>query len=125
VRADGCELVAQPGDAVVVDADMPLLRQALENVVRNAARRAAHVELVTTADGRDGMVEVRDDGPGFDEATLAHVFDRYRRGDQRGEAGIGLAIVQAIVTAHGGDVTAANGNGGGAIVRLRVPLTRT
>jgi len=125
VRADDSEIVAELGDAVVVDADMALLRQAVENVVRNAARRAPNVLLRTRTDGRDGIVEVTDDGPGFDPATIGKVFERYQRGDRRGEVGIGLAIVRAIVTAHGGSVSAANGEQGGAVVVLRVPLSRT
>lgn len=124
IRVDDCEVQARAGAPVVVDADMALLRQAVDNIVRNAARRAAHVELVTTIEGRDGVIEVADDGPGFDETVLAHVFDRYRRGDTRGNAGLGLAIVKAIASAHGGAVEAANRPEGGAVVRLRVPLTR-
>ena len=122
-RADGCVITADPASAVVVDADMALLRQAVDNVVTNAARRAAHVSIVTRLDGRDGVLEVLDDGPGFDAALLGHVFDRYRRGDTRGDAGLGLAIVQAIVAAHGGAAEAANRPEGGACVRLRVPAS--
>ena len=124
VRADECELTAEPGVAVVVDADMALLRQAVENVVRNAVRRAGAVRLVATIEGRDGVLSVLDDGPGFDPSVLPHVFDRYRRGDGRGEVGLGLSLVQAIVAAHGGAAEAANRPEGGAVVRLRVPLTR-
>jgi two-component system OmpR family sensor kinase len=124
VRADGCELTAEPGIAVVVDADMALLRQAVENVVRNAVRRASSVRLVASIDGRDGVLDVLDDGPGFEVNLLPHVFDRYRRGDGRGEVGLGLSLVQAIVAAHGGEASAANRPDGGAVVRLRVALTR-
>ncbi len=126
VRADDCEVIAEPTSAVVVQADMPLLRQALDNLVRNAVRRSTRVELSTTRDGRDGVVTVADDGPGFDPALLDTVFDRYQRGDRMGDVGIGLAIVKSIVTAHGGTVRAKNaGNGdgpSGAIVEVRIPL---
>lgn len=125
VRADDSEIIAELGGSVVVDADMALLRQAVENVVRNAARRAPHVVLRTHVDGRDGVIEVSDDGPGFDPATLGRVFERYQRGDRRGEAGIGLAIVRAIAVAHGGTATAGNRDEGGAVVSLRVPLSRS
>jgi signal transduction histidine kinase len=128
VRADGCEVVAEPTDPVVVHADMPLLRQALDNVVRNAVRRSTRVEVLTARSGRDGVVTVIDDGPGFDASSIEHVFDRYRRGDRKGEVGIGLSIVKAIVTAHGGEVAARNADGAapgacsGAVVELRIPL---
>ena len=124
-RADGCVVEAAPSTAaVVVDADMALIRQALDNVVRNAVRRSHKVELSTSIDGRDGVLTVSDDGPGFDPAVLPHVFDRYRRGDTRGEVGIGLSLVKAILAAHGGDAGVANRPEGGAAVTLRVPLTR-
>jgi len=131
------EVVAEPGAPVVVNADMALVRQALDNVVRNAVRRADRVELSSGVDERMGVVEVRDDGPGFDADVLPVVFDRYRRGDRRGETGMGLAIVKAIVEANGGTVTAANiqpADSGaaptsavgaaptGAVVTIRLPL---
>lgn len=122
VRPENATIVADPSDPVVVAADMALLRQAVENVVRNAVRRAEHVEIVTRADRHDGVIEVVDDGPGFDPAVLARVFDRYQRGDRRGEAGIGLAIVRAIAVAHGGSTEARNNPDGGATVSIRIPL---
>ncbi len=125
VRPEGAEVVADPGNAVVIDADMALLRQAVENVVRNAARRATRVELVTSIDQRDGVLEVTDNGPGFEPTVLPRVFERYQRGDRQGEAGIGLAIVKAIVSAHGGTVAAGNRDEGGAVVTMRIPLSRT
>jgi len=126
VRADDAEIIAEPSDPVVVAADMALLRQAVENVVRNAARRASRVELLTRTDRHDGVIEVVDDGPGFDPAVLPRVFERYQRGDRRGEAGIGLAIVRAIALAHGGSVAASNNtDGSGATVSIRIPLARS
>jgi two-component system OmpR family sensor kinase len=125
VRPDDATIVADPSDAVVVAADMALLRQAIENLVRNAARRAGRVELLTHVDRHDGVIEVVDDGPGFDPAVLPRVFERYQRGDRRGEAGIGLAIVRAIAVAHGGTAEARNNTDGpGATVSIRIPLHR-
>lgn len=126
VRADDVNVNAVPGTAaVVVDADLSLLRQAVDNLVRNSVRRSKNVSLESSIDGRDGVLSVLDDGPGFDEAMLPHVFERFRRGDTRGEIGLGLALVQTIVAAHGGVATAANRPEGGAIVTLKIPLTRT
>lgn len=126
VRPEEAVVIAEPSDAVVVAADMALLRQAVENVVRNAARRAGRVELLTRVDRHDGVIDVVDDGPGFDPAVLPRVFERYQRGDRRGEAGIGLAIVRAIALAHGGSVSATNNaDGTGATVSIKVPLSRS
>lgn len=143
VRVEGVSIEAALGEPVVVQADMALLRQAVENVVRNASRRATVVTLTTRGERNDGVIEVRDNGAGFDPAVLPRVFDRYQRGDRRGEAGIGLAIVRAIAVAHGGSVNAANATAptgstavdaasespiadgaAGAVVTLRIPLAK-
>jgi len=92
--------------------------------VRNAARRSSRVELKTRTVRNEGVLDVIDNGPGFDEAVLPRVFERYQRGDRNGEAGIGLAIVKAIAAAHGGSVAAQNNVEGGATVTLTVPLSR-
>jgi signal transduction histidine kinase len=123
-RIEDAEVIAEPSQPVVVNADMALVRQAIDNLVRNATRRATRVELLSHVDGRVGVIDVVDNGPGFDPAVIDTAFDRYQRGDRRGDVGIGLAIVKAIAHAHGGDVTVANRNGGatGAMVSLRLPL---
>lgn len=122
IRPEDGEVIAEPSSPVVVNADMALVRQAIENVVRNAVRRANRVELTSHISGRFGVVQVADNGPGFDPDRLSAVFDRYERGDQRGQTGIGLAIVKAIVDANGGQVDASNASAGGAVLTIRLPL---
>jgi signal transduction histidine kinase len=107
---------------VVVNADYGLLRQALDNVVRNGVGRAAHVVVRVTSAGRTAEVEVADDGPGFDPTFLPHAFDRFQRGDDGRGTGLGLALVRHVVEVHGGRVEAANQDGGGAVVRWWVPV---
>jgi two-component system sensor histidine kinase MprB len=71
---------------------------------------------------RDGALSVRDHGPGFNERDLPHVFDRFYRAKAARRmpgSGLGLAIVKQAVEAFGGDATAANAPGGGAIVTVR------
>jgi two-component system sensor histidine kinase MprB len=73
---------------------------------------------------RDGEVSVRDHGPGIDEADLPFVFDRfYRAPIARGlpGSGLGLAIVRQVAMSHGGQVVAERAEGGGALMRLRIP----
>jgi two-component system sensor histidine kinase MprB len=68
-----------------------------------------------------GRLSVRDHGPGFQEADLPHVFDRfYRAGNARSlpGSGLGLAIVRQAAEAHGGEVEARNAPDGGAVVRV-------
>jgi signal transduction histidine kinase len=116
-----------PGLAAVIDPDR--IRQAVDNLVGNALRFApagSVVVLAARADGTDLDIEVRDDGPGFPDDFLPHAFERFQRPDSgrsRGDggAGLGLAIVRAIVAAHGGTATASNRPRGGAVIRLRLP----
>jgi two-component system OmpR family sensor kinase len=122
-----CRVDAQPGTYADVDADR--IRQAVDNLVDNALRFApggSVIVLAARTKGTDLDIEVRDDGPGFPVAFLPHAFERFRRPDSGrsrddGGAGLGLAIVQAIVAAHGGVATAGNRPGGGAVIRLRLP----
>ncbi len=122
VRVDGTVIEADPGDAVVVDADDALIRQVLDNIVRNAAARAGKVVLTTRFEGQTAVVDVIDDGPGFDEQMLPHVFERFRRGDQSGTAGLGLAIARTIVDLHQGTCEATNNADQGAKLTIRLPV---
>ena len=77
-------------------------------------------------DGRVRFI-VDDDGPGIPVDQRAAVFDRFHRLDggrsrDAGGAGLGLAIVQAIATSHGGRVWADAAPGGGARLVLEIPL---
>ncbi len=122
-----CRIEAQDGMLAAVDGDR--IRQAVDNLLDNALRfapRGSAIVLSATADGCDLGIQVRDDGPGFPPGFLPHAFERFRRPDTSrsrddGGAGLGLAIVRAIVAAHGGTATAANRPGSGAMVSLRFP----
>ncbi len=128
-RADGvtCRVDVRPGTYADLDADR--IRQAVDNLVDNALRFApagSVIVLAARASGPDLVIEVSDDGPGFPAGFLPHAFERFRRPDtgrsrSDGGAGLGLAIVRAIVTAHGGVATAGNKPGGGAVIRLCLP----
>jgi two-component system, OmpR family, sensor kinase len=73
------------------------------------------------------VFEIADQGPGLTQTQAEHVFERFYRADQArtrqsGGAGLGLAIVAALVAAHGGNVWVESPPGGGAIFRLAIPL---
>jgi|HubBroStandDraft_3_1064219.scaffolds.fasta_scaffold14269_3 two-component system OmpR family sensor kinase len=122
-----CRVAAPAGLVAAVDPGR--IRQAVDNLVDNALRFAPRgTDIVLSAGQARGalLIEVRDNGPGFPPDFLPHAFERFRRPDRdraRGEggAGLGLAIVQAIALAHGGQVSAGNRPGGGAVVRLEIP----
>lgn len=103
-----------PDDAVdspyEVIGDELRLHQVVTNLLGNARRYTPPGTTVTITVRRDGF-SVHDDGPGFSPELVGHAFERFARGDAartRGEevgVGLGLALVQAIVAAHGGTVT--------------------
>jgi two-component system sensor histidine kinase MprB len=101
------------------------LDRAVANLLDNAAKwspRGGTVEVVL----RDGELTVRDHGPGIAAADLPHVFDRfYRATAARGRAGsgLGLAIVRHVAEGHGGSVRAEAAPGGGAQLRLALPVS--
>lgn len=114
---------------VTVCGDPDLLWSALENVVRNAARHGAAggvVEVVLRRAGGHARVEVLDRGPGIAEPDLASIFQPFfRSGASRHGVdghGLGLAIAQRVVQAHGGRIAAANRDQGGLRVTIDLPL---
>jgi len=122
-----CRLDVPAGLRARIDPDR--IGEAVDNLLDNALRfapRGSVIVLAARASGPDLDIEVRDDGPGFPPAFLAHAFERFRRPDSGrsrddGGAGLGLAIVQAIAAAHGGAAVARNTPGGGVIVGLHLP----
>jgi two-component system, OmpR family, sensor kinase len=115
-----------------VDADENQLRRIFANLLRNAivhTPAGSPIAVTLTRDGREAVVQVRDHGPGLPPGDTAAVFERFwrssaSRGRADGGAGLGLAIVHAVVEAHGGHVDAANVPGGGAVFTVRLPLSR-
>jgi two-component system sensor histidine kinase MprB len=99
------------------------LARAINNLLDNAAKHSPDGGTVEIA-LRDGVLTVRDHGPGIDPADLPHVFDRFYRGaNARGRpgSGLGLAIVRQVAEAHGGSVGLEPALGGGTIARLTLP----
>ncbi len=98
-----------PQDAVEVTGDEQRLHQVVTNLLTNARKHTPAGTTVTVRAHPSGFV-VHDDGPGFPPDLAQHAFERFARGDlsrTRGAetgAGLGLALVEAIVAAHGGSV---------------------
>jgi signal transduction histidine kinase len=116
------------GAEVSVFSDRLAIDQLLANLLSNAARWAAgRVQVDVRPDDGEALVRVADDGPGFGTDVLPRVFDRFGRGDPSrgrdgGGAGLGLAIVSAVVGAMGGRADVGNGEPlGGAWVEVRLP----
>jgi two-component system sensor histidine kinase MprB len=116
-------------EPTLVDGDPERIGRAITNVIDNA-RKWSPPEGTIEVRLREGTLAVRDHGPGFDERDLPHVFDRFYRAAHARRlpgSGLGLAIVRQTALAHGGNATASNAPGGGALVQVSFgpPLKRT
>lgn len=115
----------------VVTGDEDRLRQVLVNLLANArVHTPAGTTVRTTVrpvpDAQAVCVEVRDDGPGIPADVRPRLFQRFARGDTartpgEGSSGLGLAIVAAVVAAHGGRIDV--GGPPGTVVTVTLPVT--
>ncbi len=124
--------VRLPPEVSLVFVDGLLIEQVFTNLLENAAQytpAGSRVAVMATAQNRELVVVVADDGPGLAPGSEERVFDRFYRGatgpDAGRGSGLGLAICRAIVGLHGGTITAGNRAGGGAEFRVRLPLSET
>jgi signal transduction histidine kinase len=111
-----------------ISADPDALRNALDALLENAIKYTDPVDAITLSSrsrGGELVIEVADEGCGLPPDAVDRIFDRFARADSartrtQGGAGLGLAIVDAIVRAHGGSCMAANSSVGATFL-LRFP----
>lgn len=134
-RSRDCSVKLAATTVATMDADPALLHSAFDNVLRNAIRHTAagtfvSVSLAAEAGvGSAFVVRVEDRGPGIDEDMLPRIFEPFVRvGDARdrdsGGHGLGLAIAQRAIRAHGGRIHARNRAHGGLSVEIHLPARR-
>jgi two-component system sensor histidine kinase MtrB len=109
---------------------LPLDRRRLDvivaNLVANALRHGRAPVLVTVSQTPEQvLISVVDNGPGLDDAVVAHIFDRFYKADTARSrtpgSGLGLSIALENARLHGGDLTTANAETGGARFVLNLP----
>jgi two-component system, OmpR family, manganese sensing sensor histidine kinase len=116
-------------EPVSLSADPELLQQAVRNLLDNAFKytpAGGTVDLRLFTQPRRAIIQVEDDGIGIPSADLPKIFDRFYRVDtararQTGGFGLGLAIAQQIVEAHGGRITAKSEEGQGTTFQIELP----
>lgn len=123
----GRDASIEPGPPVVVTGDAVLLGRLFANIVDNALTYGERARARLTSDEESVLVEVDDDGPGLSNADSARVFEPFYRVEKSrnaatGGIGLGLAIVRALATAHGGTVALGNRAEGGLRVSVTLPL---
>ncbi|KYP82033.1 sensor histidine kinase [Ferroacidibacillus organovorans] len=109
-----------PEGIVLAYIDSDKIVQALLNLIGNAIRHAHSRVIVTLRKEEFAKIVVEDDGEGFVTKDVERVFERFFHGD-KGETGLGLSIVRAIVEKHRGKITAENGSMGGAKFTIELP----
>jgi two-component system sensor histidine kinase KdpD len=119
-----------PEGLPLIPVDPVLFEQVFVNLLDNAARHTPQgtpVEVGARVTDQALEVVVADRGPGFTPGDEGRLFEKFHRGAGagRGGVGLGLAICRAIVQAHGGRIDAENRAGGGALLRIRLPLRET
>ncbi len=118
--------LALPLDLPPLEFDAVMLERVLCNLLENAAKYAllGSIRLAARREAGSVAVTIADEGPGLppgQEATVFGMFERGRQETATGGAGLGLAISQAIIEAHGGTIRAENLPSGGLAVTFRLP----
>lgn len=124
------QLAVEAPEGLFVNGDAGALERVRLNLVENAIRYSPAGESVTLcAAHQDGeaVLSVSDTGPGIGAEHLPHLFERFYRVDkararEHGGAGLGLAIVEALVKAHGGWVAVSSVVGRGTTFTVRLPV---
>ncbi len=132
LQRDGLTLVTDvPEGLPVIRGDAFLLRQALVNLIENAADFSparATIHLRVQSAGQALRFEVSDEGPGVPDYALPRVFERFYslprpRGGSR-SSGLGLCFVAEVAALHEGRAALDNREGAGAVASLELPATR-
>jgi heavy metal sensor kinase len=116
---------------VCVEGDRTRLQQVVANLIDNAIKytpEGGSVEVKVQNQGANAVLEVTDNGVGIPTTAITHVFERFYRVDKArsrasGGAGLGLSIVKAICTAHGGEIALSSEEGRGSSFRVELPLS--
>ncbi|MCC6855727.1 MAG: HAMP domain-containing histidine kinase [Microbacteriaceae bacterium] len=126
-RATGTNVTVDETRPVLVDGSAELLTRAVTNLVDNAVKftdGTAAITISITTNGKAAHLAVADTGAGMSEAEAAHAFDRFWRASESRNTpgfGLGLPLVQQIITAHHGKATIISAPGAGTTVTLTLP----
>jgi signal transduction histidine kinase len=120
----GLRIQVRSAGPLAMAADVALLHRMVANLFDNELKHlpAASTITVSLLASRDtALLTLEDDGPGFAEGVLEHIFERHVKGPQSNGHGLGLAFVEAVVRTHGGSVEASQRTGGGARLAISLP----
>ena len=116
-----------PDDLIVIPMDAILIEQVIINMLENSVHHAegfTSLSLKVFVIDRKAIFEIKDNGCGIPQEKLERIFTGFNDKSEdtsdtkTRNAGIGLSVCATIIKAHGGDITAENAKGGGAIFRF-------
>ena len=129
---DGIEVHYDDGgleEFPIIEGDPERLKQVFCNLLDNAAKHGGNGGRIDTAIGiglETVVLTIRDYGPGIPDAELPYIKQKFYKGSSKARgSGIGLAVVEEIVTRHGGRFEIGNAEGGGCIVQIYLPLKQS
>lgn len=110
--------VNEAKEDLIISGDKEKLTRAIINILGNCLRYCnKNINVVQSKIGGAVVIEIFDDGPGFDNVNLSHVFERFHKG-KNGNYGLGLSITKSIIERHRGSIEAKNRVAGGACFRI-------
>lgn len=127
------QLRCDASSGLLVKGDARRLAQVVSNLLINSAKYTdpgGTIAITAAQDGNRVAIKVKDNGIGIDEALMPHIFDLFEQGAvdmarSRGGLGIGLSVVKALVTMHGGEVTSESaGKGLGSTFAVFLPVAQ-
>ena len=129
-QTKNCQVKFQADCECVINGHIELLHRAFENIIRNAVKYSKAdntIEVTLRMDGGELALTVCDRGPGVPQAELDAIFLPFYRVHDSQEAhplgyGLGLAIAQRAIKAHGGTIVATNREGGGLCIETKLPI---
>ena len=130
-RQEGIELnyddnASMSEELPIIDGDPARLKQVFCNLLDNAAKHGGsggRIDTSITVGSEQAILTIRDYGAGIPEAELPYIKEKFYKGSSKARgSGIGLAVVEEIVTRHGGTFDIGNAEGGGCMIRIYLPL---
>jgi signal transduction histidine kinase len=121
----GIHIVLRTAGPLRLSVDAALMHRMVANLLDNELRHlrpSSSVQVDLQLHDGQAILTLADDGPGFEESLLPHLFERRIRGRESNGHGLGLAFVDAVARAHGGAATGCNRPDGGALIRIALPV---
>jgi signal transduction histidine kinase len=122
----GVPVRMRPAEPIFCECQPAALKRAIRNLLDNAVKYGKTGSVNVRATPRTNEIDIDDEGPGIPEAELSRVLEPFYRVEASrsrvtGGVGLGLAIAQSIVQAHGGTLTLSNRSAGGLRATISLP----